>query len=129
MSHNRFYINTMKKLLVLFVLLSGCCGMLDMRTMCSQSPNLDLRDRCFSTLAFRESNSQMCGEVQNATARDYCVMKIAISELNESECYNIQSNLREECERVVVGVKGNNSLICNLIKDNETAEVCWIRVS
>ncbi|NYZ75875.1 hypothetical protein H0N98_01320 [Candidatus Micrarchaeota archaeon] len=113
------------KLLFLSVLLLGCLG-LDMRSVCGQSPNPDLKDKCFSSLALRDANSTECKEVQNETMRDYCVMRIAISRLSEADCSDATS-LREQCVHVVLGLRANSSLVCNLIQDNDTADLCRMR--
>ncbi|MEM3555506.1 MAG: hypothetical protein QXF56_02210 [Candidatus Micrarchaeia archaeon] len=102
---------------------------MSIESMCEQSLDLEVKDRCFSALAFQHSNSLLCNRIQNSTARDYCVMRIALLELNESECSNIHSELEGQCRNVVIGVRQNNSLVCMWIKDNETAEICRLRVS
>jgi len=112
--------------LLLSMLLLGCCGLWDIHAACEQSPNMQLRDKCFSTLALHDDNPELCKEIQNLTARDYCIMNIAIAEMNESICASIASDLK--CEQVVMGVQQNNSLVCGMIKDNETAELCRLRV-
>jgi hypothetical protein len=114
------------KLLPLCLLMLGCVGM-DMRTMCEQSSDANLKDRCLSALALRDSNTALCKEIENATASDYCIMRIAIARLSEADC-NDSTSLKEQCVRVVAGLRANSSLVCRLIEDNDTAELCVMRV-
>jgi hypothetical protein len=111
------------KLRVLFlsILLLGCLD-------CKQAPDAELRDKCFSSLALRSGDAKACNDVQNLTTRSYCVMRIALTKLDEQECANIETSLRAQCEQVVKGVKQNNSLVCMLVKDNVTADICRMRV-
>ena len=114
------------KILLLSILMLGCVGF-DMRSMCEQSPNADLRDKCLSAYALRDSNTTLCREIQNVTAGDYCVMRIAIARLSETDC-NDTILLKEQCVHVVMGLRANTSLVCNLIEDNDTAQLCRMRV-
>ncbi len=114
------------KILLLSILLLGCFNLTDMRTMCEHSLDAGVKDSCFSTLALRDSNTTTCGEVQNATLREYCVMRVAISTLSESDCA-AETSLREQCVHVVMGLKVNDSLVCRLIQDNDTADLCRMR--
>lgn len=113
-------------ILLLSMLLLGCCGLWNMRSACEHAANQELRDRCFSVLALNDDDTELCKQVQNLTARDYCIMKIAIADANESKCANISADLK--CNQVVQGVQNNISLVCGWIKDNETAELCRLRV-
>lgn len=112
-------------ILLLSMLLLGCCGLVDMRTICSSYPDAGLRDSCFSSLAIKDADSSMCKEIQNSSERDYCFMRLAILKLNNSECAPVGMDLQAQCGRVVEGVKQNNSIVCKEIKDNITAELCW----
>jgi hypothetical protein len=78
-------------------------------------------------LALRDSNTTLCREIQNATTGDYCVMRIAIARLSEADC-NDTISLKEQCVHVVMGLRANTSLVCNLIEDNDTAQLCRMRV-
>jgi len=113
-------------ILLLSMLLLGCCGLWNMRSACEHAANQELRDRCFSVLALNDDDTELCKEVQNLTARDYCIMKIAIADANDSKCAGLGEDLK--CKQIITGVKQNNSLVCGLIKDNETAELCRLRV-
>jgi len=115
-------------LLLLSILLLGCCGLLDMHTICEQTSDPALRDRCMSSLALSDRNITKCGEVKNLTTKEYCMMKIAIITLDEAECEHMETSLTDQCKKVVGRIKINNSLACAGIADNETAEVCRIRV-
>lgn len=114
------------KVVLVSLMLLGCMGM-DIRSMCQNSPDTAVRDNCFSTLALRDSNTTTCGEVQNATLREYCVMRVAISDLSETDCKD-ETSLRDQCVQVVMGLKDNASLVCRLIQDNDTADLCRMRV-
>jgi hypothetical protein len=114
------------RILFLSLLMLGCFGIFDMRYMCEHSIDVDVRDRCFSALAFKDDNTTTCKEVQNATMREYCMMRVAISTLSLSDC-NDMKTLREQCVHVVMGLKQNTSLVCNLIKDADTANLCRMR--
>jgi|SRR5271157_5391765 len=115
------------KVLFLCVLLLGCFGLSDMRSACQNSLDPAVKDSCFSVLAMRDENTTECNEVQNATARDYCIMRIAIEQLSESDCGSM-ATLKGQCMQVVAGLKVNASLVCNLIEDNDTADICRLRV-
>jgi hypothetical protein len=119
------------RILLLSILLFGCCGLWNMQAACEQSLNPQVKDRCFSVLALNQDDTGLCNKVENLTARDYCVMKIAIADANESKCATIENNSRRDiCEKVSVGVGQKNSLACGYIKeDDETAELCRLRVS
>jgi hypothetical protein len=114
------------RILFLSLLMLGCFGVFDMRYMCEHSPDPDIRDRCFSTLALRYDNTTICKEVQNSTLSEYCMMRVAISTLSLSDC-NGMKTLREQCMHVVMGLQENNSLVCRLIEDNDTASLCMMR--
>jgi hypothetical protein len=115
------------KILFLCILLLGCFGLFDMRSACQNALDPHVKDSCFSVLAMRDENITECNDVRNATGRDYCVMKIAILQLSESDCGSM-GGLKGQCMQVVAGLKDNVSLVCNLIKDNDTADICRIRV-
>ena len=114
------------RILLLSMLLLGCCGLWDMRSACEHAANQDLKDRCFSVLALNDDDTELCKQVQNLTARDYCIMRIAIADADESKCAGLGEDLK--CKQVIMGVQQNNSFVCGLIKDNETAELCRLRV-
>jgi hypothetical protein len=95
--------------------------------MCENFPDADVKDRCLSTLALRDGNTTICGGVQNASLHEYCVMRVAISKLSEDDCKD-ETSLREQCVHVVMGLKENNSLVCRLVEDNDTASLCRMRV-
>lgn len=114
------------KIQLLSLMLLGCMGV-NMRFMCENSPEPSTRDTCFSALALRDGNTTTCGEIQNASMREYCVMRIAISSLSESDCGN-ETYLRDQCVQVVMGLRDNDSLVCRLIQDNDTADLCRMRV-
>lgn len=113
--------------LLLSFLLLGCCGLMDMRSICKQASDPNLRDKCMSSLALSDRNVTECGEVMNLTARDYCMMKIAIMTLDTSKCAQIQTSLVDKCTMVVERIQQNNSFACAGIADNDTLEVCRIR--
>jgi hypothetical protein len=114
------------RILFLSILMLGCFG-LDMRYMCEHSADADVADKCFSTLALNDDNTTTCMQVQNASMREYCVMRIAISTLNESDCKDMQT-LRDQCVHVVMGLRVNDSLVCMLVQDSDTADLCRMRV-
>jgi hypothetical protein len=114
------------QILPLSILMLGCIGM-DIRSVCQNSLDLGVRDKCFSVVAFNDDNITECGAVQNSTIRDYCVMKIAIADLSLDDCSSMTS-LKDQCTHVVMGLQENNSLVCRLIQDNDTEGICMMRV-
>ena len=112
-------------IILLSLFLLGC---LDKRSLCEQTSDPNVRDRCMSSLALSDMNTTECGNVKNATAREYCIMKIAIFNLDESQCASMQTSLVNQCRQVVERIKINNTYACLGISDNDTAEVCRIRV-
>ncbi|NYZ79072.1 hypothetical protein H0N99_02895 [Candidatus Micrarchaeota archaeon] len=115
------------KILFLCILLLGCSGLYDMRSACQNALDAGVKDRCFSALAMRDESTTECNDVQNATMREYCMMRIAIVHLSESDCGSMET-LRDQCVHVVAGLKQNASLVCRLIEDNDTADLCRMRV-
>jgi len=115
-------------ILFLFILLFGCCGVMDMHSLCEQTSDPNVRDRCMSSLALSDRNITKCGEVKNVTMREYCIMRVAIIKLDESECAHMETSLVNQCRQVVERIKINNTYACLGISDNDTAEVCRIRV-
>jgi hypothetical protein len=99
-----------------------------MRSACQNALDPGVKDKCFSVVALNDENTTECNDVQNATTRDYCIMNIAIEQLSESDCGGM-ATLKSQCMQVVAGLQDNTSLVCNLIQDNDTADLCRLRVS
>ena len=117
------------KLHVLFLsaLLLGCCGLMDMHSICKQTSDPQLRDNCMSSLALSDTNATMCMEVANVTMSEYCMMRVAIKTLDASNCAQMQTPLADQCAKVVELIRQNNSFACVGIADNYTKELCRIR--
>jgi hypothetical protein len=115
------------KILFLCILLLGCFGLFDMRSACQNALDAGVKDRCFSVVAMNDENTTECNDVQNATMRDYCIMRIAIVQLSGSDCGSM-GTLKGQCVHVVAGLEQNASLVCRLIEDNDTADICRMRV-